>query len=325
MTVQTRYALVGASGVLALGLGGGLFAYPQGALPTAAAQSRPEEFRYVPAAANIVAFANVRDVMSSDFRQRMLEFVTDGTGQQEFQERTGIDLEEDIDEVVACFVPRGSEDPQGLVVLSGRVNVAQLEALAREHGGTVSEYQGRRMLTTTEGNNALAMAFVEPGVVALGSDPLVREAIDLQSTGNDVTSNERLMGLLSNIETGSNVWAIGRLDEPGATDWLPDQIETQIPQVAAFAVGGRVNGGLSGTVVVEARDAAAGQNLRDIIQGFLALARMQTSSRPELATLLDSFQLSAVGTNVSLSFALPTELIEQLLSSLSSAAADTPR
>ena len=328
MTVQTRYALVGASGVLALGLAGGLVAYLQGGLPIASAQTRPDAFRYVPAAANVVAFANVRDVMYSDFRQQMREFVPDGAGQAEFQERTGINLEDDIDTVVACLVPRGSEDPQGLVVLNGRFDVARLEALAREHGGTVSEYQGRRMLTTTQGDDTLAMAFVEPGVVALGSDALVREAIDLPSTGNDVTSNTRLMGLLSNIDAGSNAWAIGRLDGPGATDWLPDEVETQIPQVAAFAVGGRVNGGLSGTVMAEARDEAAGQNLRDIIQGFLALARMQTSSRPELASLLDSFQLSAVGTNVSLSFALPTEFIVQLLSGLANAAgadAETPQ
>ena len=323
MTVQTRYALVGASGLLALGLVGGLVAYLQGGLQTASAQSRPDQFRYVPAAAHIVAFANVRDVMRSDFRQRILEFVVDGTGQREFQERTGIDLEEDIDEVVACLVPRGSEDSEGLVVLSGRFDVPRLEALAREHGGTVSEYEGRRLVTTTLGDDTLAMAFVESGVVALGSELLVREAINRPSTGNDVTSNGRLMGLLSNIETGSNAWAIGRLDEPGATNWLPDQVEAQ---VAAFAIGGRVNGGLSGTVVAEARDGAAGQNLHDIIQGLLAIARMQAGSRPELARLLDTFQLSAVGTNVSLSFALPTEFIEQLLSGLSSAGADaTPR
>ena len=328
MTVQTRYALVGASGVLALGLAGGLVAYLQSGLPTASAQGRPAEFRYVPAAANIVAFANVRDVMYSDFRQRMREFVPEGDGQREFQERTGIDLEQDIDEVVACLVPRGSDDPEGLVVLTGRFDVARLEALARVHGGTVSEYQGRRMLTTTVGDSSLAMAFVEPGVVALGSDALVREAIDLPSTGNDVTSNDRLMGLLNNIETESNAWAIGRLDEPGVVDWLPGEVGSQIPQVATFAVGGRVNGGLSGTIMAETRDEAAGQNLRDIIQGFLALARMQTNSRPDLAQLLDSFQLTAVGTNVSLTFSLPTDFIVELLRGLSSAgsdADDTPR
>ena len=84
-------------------------------------------------------------------------------------------------------------------------------------------------------------------------------------------------------------------------------------QVAAFAAGARVNGGVSGTLTAEARDEETGRNLRDLLQGFLALARLQVGSRPELRGLLDSIQLTAAGTNVTLTFDLPSDAVLELL------------
>ena len=43
---------------------------------------------------------------------------------------------------------------------------------------------------------------------------------------------------------------------------------------------------------------------------FIALARMQTASRPELRSLLDSIQLTGTGTTVTLAFDLPAEILE---------------
>ena len=89
MTARTRYVFLGAGGVLAAGLVGGLVAYLEGGLPAAAAQSRPEQFRYVPADAHLVAFANVGAVMASDLRGRSQERHPNG-GEPEFESRTGI-------------------------------------------------------------------------------------------------------------------------------------------------------------------------------------------------------------------------------------------
>ena len=121
------------------------------------------------------------------------------------------------------------------------------------------------------------------------------------------------MGLLRHVERGSTAWTIGRLDDPRGGGWLPDEVEAQVSQVAAFAAGARVNGGVSGTLTAEARDEETGRNLRDLLQGFLALARLQVGSRPELRGLLDSIQLTAAGTNVTLAFDLPSDAVLELL------------
>ena len=318
MTRQTSYFMFGAAGVLVLGLCVGLVAYYGGGLPTLTASvAGPEELQYIPADATVVAYADIRDVMLSDFRQRVRDLEPDRDAQREFEQRTGINLEDDIDYVVSSVNPRsGQDEPGGVVFLRGRFNQVQLEALAREQGGTVEEYRGTRVWFSQrrdQGEPAPAGAFLEPGLVALGDEASVHQAIDLQSGGLNVTANDELMALLGRIESGSNAWAVGRFDEPTMQALLPDQVVSQIPGLTQFSAGVRINGGISGTLTADARDDEAGQNLRDVLTGFLALARMAAGSRPELQPLLDSFQLSGVGTTVTMSLWLPSEVIELLL------------
>lgn len=322
MTTRTRYVLLGGAGVMAVGLAGGLAAWVSSSLPSLVlAQERPDELRYVPPEATMISFADVRQVMDSDLRRRLREIQPELDGQREFQERTGIDIERDIEYVVGGIVPDGSNDTRGVAILSGRFDVERLEALALEHGGTATDYRGRRLITIA--GEPVAMAFLDSGVIAIGSESVVRRTIDLPSSGGGVDANDALMGLLSHVDSGSTAWTIGRLDEAAGGEWLPDQVESQVSQVAAFAVGVQVNGGVSGTLTAVARDEETGRNLRDLLQGFLALARLQVGSRPELRGLLDSIRLAAAGTNVTLAFDLPSDAVLELLPDRSGADAAT--
>ena len=313
MTTRTCCVCLGAGGILAAGIVGGLAAYLQGGLPAAAAQGRPDHFRYVPADAHVIAFADVRAVMTSDLRERIRDRQPEDEA-PEFESRTGIRVARDIDQMVASLAPSAADDAGLLMVLSGRFDQQRLESLAVEHGGTVSEYAGHTLVSTTLGDNRLAMAFVEPGVLALGSEALVLGAIDLVDGGDDVTSNDRLMTLLATVDPSSNAWAIGELDRPGAGGWMPEGLDARALRVDAFSVAGRVNGGIRLTVRAETPDETASQNLRDILQGFLALARMQADTQPEVAGLLDSVRLRAAPGEpvVSLSMTLPTATVEWL-------------
>ena len=311
MTTRTRYVLLGGAGVVAVGLAGGLAAWLSSLPPRVLAQERPDELRYVPPEATILSFANVREVMDSDLRRRLREIQPVLDGQREFQERTGIDIERDIEYVVGGMVPDASDDTSGIAILAGSFDAERLEVLALDHGGAASDYRGRRLITIA--GESVAMAVLEAGVIAIGSEPLVKRTIDLPFTGGGVDSNDSLMGLLRYVDSGSTAWTIGRLDDPHGGEWLPDQVETQVSQVAAFAVGARVNGGVSGALTAEARDEETGRNLRDLLQGFLALARLQVGSRPELRGLLDSIRLTTAGTNVTLAFDLPSDAVLELL------------
>lgn len=310
MTKPTRYVVVGGFAVLALGLVAAGVAYVEGRLPAfARAQGVPAELRYFPANATMLAFADVHGVMASELSQRLREVSPKADSEREFESRTGIDIEEDIDKIIACLVP-GTEDLEGLMIATGRFESQRLEALAREHGGVIEDYLGVRLVTHPTGHREVAMAFLEPGVVALGSTASVRRAIDTPDVG-DVTSNERLMGLMREVQSGSNAWLIARMDDPVSLAWLPEAFRSQVPSMEVFALDGRVtdSGGVSGQITAEARDEQAGQDLGDVVQGFLALVRMQGDLQPGFAGMLDGLQLTRVGRRVTLRFDLSPDTL----------------
>ena len=84
MTARTRNFVIASLTVLTVGLGTGLLAYFVG-LPTGAftRQAGPDELRFVPHDAVVVAFANVQEVMQSDVRQRLRRVLpSEGEGQR---------------------------------------------------------------------------------------------------------------------------------------------------------------------------------------------------------------------------------------------------
>jgi hypothetical protein len=323
MTKRTRYFLVGSAAVLVLGLCTGLVAYYGGALPSlSAARSGPTELTYVPANASIVAYANVKEVMASQFRERVRQMMPEqDRGRDDFQRETGIDIEHDIDHVVACVLAKEGEDG-GLVVARGRFNTARLETLGREHGGQVEEYKGKRLILTSRlkgdegtvelGGKRGGMAFMDEGLVAIGDEVSIKSAIEAEASGQSVTANKEMMKLVAEIETGANAWAVGRLDTLANRAKLPAEISKQIPALKWFAATGRIDGGISGSLRAEARDEESAKNLRDVITGFFALARMQGGSDPTVQAALQALQLSGTGTTVTVSFTVPVEVFEAL-------------
>lgn len=327
MTKKTRYVMAGSAAVLAAGLCTGLVAYYAGGFQPVSASAVSNELRYVPADATVVAYADVRAIMDSELRARLKQAMPmQEQGQQEFQQQTGIDIERDIDYVVASMSqPTVPAAEGGLVVARGRFNDTQLEGLAREHGGTVEDYKGKRLVvaptnqmvheptgtvTMPSQHKNLVLAFLEPGLIAFGDATAVKSAIDAQLTSHSITSNDEMMRLVGDIGATNNAWAVGRFDVIASQAKLPEQISRQIPAVKWFAVAGHVNGGLSGTLRAEARDDQAAENLRDVVRGFLALARLQTQTDPRTAGLVDSLQMSGSGKTVSLSFSVPAEILQ---------------
>jgi hypothetical protein len=312
MTKKTRLFLLVAAGVLVVGLGTGLIASYMGlsALALGGADG-PDELQYVPADAALLAYANVRDVMNSELRQKVRQMRPADERKDDFEEKTGIDVETDIDEVVACL-SAAAEHERALVIARGRFNEVRIEGLIREHGGEVVTYKRTRLLTHSgEKGREVALAFLEPGLIAFGSAPAVRQAIDRKAAGPNITSNNEVMGLVRDIDDG-NAWAVGRFDTIAKSARLPREVAGQLPPINWFAATGHVNGGVRGLLRAEARDEVAAQNLRDVLRGFMALGRLQSNARPELTTMMDSLELGGQGKTVSLAFSVPSEVIDML-------------
>jgi hypothetical protein len=310
MIARTRYFVIASLLILTIGVGTGLLAYYVG-VPGGLLVDRdgPDELQYVPRDATVVAYAEVREIMISDVRQKIRRVAPVGeNGQAEFQDKTGINIESDVDRVVASLRTLPDGMTAGLVLARGRFSEVKIEALMREHGAQVEEYNGKRVIENhdvpQQAGDTLALTFLEPGLVAVGSGRAVRSAIDLQTNGENVTKNAELMDLMRSLDRG-NAWVIGRLDALRTDGRLPEQIASQLPAITWFSVSSQVDSDVRGTVRADTRDDEAANNLRDVVRGFLALAKLQAGSKPELQTLVQSLELGGAGKTVALSFSIP--------------------
>ena len=227
-----------------------------------------------------------------------------------------------------------------MVLARGRFDEVKIEALMREHGARVETYNGKRLVVADHRTSsphrtadtirtrptrtprretpptALRCRSWSPASSPSAAPPLIRSAIDLHHAGNNpqkglesVTGNEELMNLVRSIDDG-NAWAVGRFDALGSHARLPEAVSSQIPAITWVSVSGHVNGGIRGVVRAEARDDEAANNLRDVVRGFLALAKLQTGAKPELQLMMQSLELSGTGKTVALSFAVPAEVFD---------------
>jgi hypothetical protein len=319
MTSRTRYFVVGSLLTLAVLLGVGLVAYSTGFTTSALTrQGGPDELQFVPANAALVAYADVHDIMLSDLRQKVRSALPmKEDGQLELQNQTGINIETDVDRVVVAVMSTGEQarslHGSAMVIARGRFDQVKIETLMREHGAHVEDYKGSRLVVgdSPDGKTQVSLAFLEPGLVVLGSSPLIRGAVDLKSGGASIATNDEMMGLIRDLDSG-NAWAAGRFDALTSHANLPDGVAQKLPSISLFSASAHIDSGIRGTIRAESRDEEAANSLRDVVRGFLALARLQTSARPEFASVIESLQLGGVGRTVSLSFDLPASTLDSL-------------
>jgi len=158
--------------------------------------------------------------------------------------------------------------------------------------------------------HSIVLAFLEPGLVGIGSEAAIKSAIDAQLTAHSITSNNEMMELIADIDAGNNAWAVGRFDAIASQAHLPAEIASKLPAVKTFAVMTHIDGGLNGMLRAETRDDESANNLRQVVQGLLALGKM--SNDPKAMALLNSLQLSGSGKTVALSFSVPSELFDMI-------------
>jgi hypothetical protein len=335
MTSKTRYFVIVSLLVIVVGLGTGLVAYRAG-FPAAAFFSggTPEELRYMPSSASVVAYVEVREIMASELRQRLHETMASraqDNGRQEFQELTGINYETDIERIIACFdAGQGTSNNSGLILARGIFDPVKIGALMQEHGAQVHDYKGKQLIIADEKfghdfdfngvpstkrpteNSSFALTFMETGLVAFGGTSLVQHAIDLHTGGgSSAATNEELVAHLSGLQR-SNAWVVGRMDLLRDRAKLPEFVANQIPPITWFSIQGHVDGGLQAVVTAEARDDESANMLRDVVRGFLALAKLQTSSKPEFQRFAQSLQIGGKGNTVSLALDVPAQVFNAL-------------
>jgi hypothetical protein len=324
MTRKTRYFFMGSAGALLLGIGAGLFAYRTYHHPAAGTRGLPAELRFVPADAELVAYADVHSIMGSDMRKE-LERIAMGQrhGQQQTHEFAGIDVEKNINHVVAYAEAAGGDPApsHGLVLAQGTFDQASVEQFIRNHGGSVEDYHGQHLLVRkVQPDSAhpeeLAVGFVRPDLIAVGGAELVKRALDASTASGggasaDVTANADLTRLMQDASSGS-AWVAGQFDAVSRGMKLPPNVRQQMPPLRLVSASAHIDGGLRATIKAETADKAAADQLRDVVRGAISLVRLQAGSKPELQVTLKSIEMGGTGTTVQLSFALTPDALRAI-------------
>jgi hypothetical protein len=322
MTKKTRYFVLIACAVLVFGLAGGLVAYLAYNRAALVGAGLPHEMRYVPADAAMVAFADVQAVMNSDLRRALVPNIDpeSSKGRQMMNDFAGIDVEKQVNHVLAYVEQYAPPDPQAqakpempraLVLVQGTFETARIEAFVRERAGTMDEYKGRKILVRQEDGHELAVGLVGSDLIAIGQADLVRRLIDMsQGSGvaKNMTANPEMMNLIRD-NAGSTAWVVGQFDEIKRRMRLPSGVAGQVPPIRLVSVKADINGGVKAAIRAEAGDEAAADQLRDVVRGFISLARLQTGGKQELESVLKSIELSGSDTTVRLSFAVSPETL----------------
>jgi len=327
MTKKTRVFLFGAVGVLLVGLAGGLIAYLAYNRGAASPSGLPPEVRYVPSNAEVVAFADVHAVMNSELRKELMPSIEARSrkGRQMMNDFAGVDLEKQVNRVVAYVEPYTPADPQAqdrpefpraLMLVQGTFEGARIEQSIRDRGGEMQEYNGRKIFVHREHQEEVAVGLVGPDLFAIGQADLVRRAVDRARDGSgaaqDITTNAEMMNLIRDA-AGSTAWVVGQFDAVRRRMRLPDNVSSQVPPVRLVSVKATVNGGMKATIRAETGDKAAADQLRDVVRGFVSLARLQGGSgAPQFESTLKSIELSGTDTTVQMSFAIAPDTLRML-------------
>ena len=156
------------------------------------------------------------------------------------------------------------------------------------------------------------MAFLEPGLVALGSPEAIRRAIDTAESQDSVVSNASLMEAVNKVQNDGDAWIVGSPDVVAKSDQLPGMVRNQMASVQWFAFTAGVDDAVTCRLRAEARDAESGEQMRSAINSALAVARMLSGKDARMDSLLNSIQTSGSGDALDVSFTVPAEVIDRL-------------
>lgn len=323
MIQKSRYFLIAAAAVLILGVGGGLIAYLAYKRAASLPAGIPAEVRYVPADAALVAYADVRAVMSSELRRELVPTIETGSrkGRQMMSDFAGIDVEKQVDHVLAYVdasdaqAPDASQGPRAVMLVQGTFEQARIEQFIRDREGTVENYHGHSISVHQKGQEEMAVGFVRPDLLAVGQASLVRRVLDLSNDTSgktqDLTANTELMSLIRDA-SGSTAWAVGHFDAMSRGMKLPTSVSRQVPPLRLVSAKADVNGGVKATIRADTADQPAAEQLREVVRAFVALARLHGGGKPELEGALKSIQLSGTDKTVQMTFAISSQTMRAL-------------
>lgn len=282
----------------------------------------PPEALALPGDASFVMGLDVKRLVASPFYRRQ----GGGNAQarldafKELQEKTGLDPERDVDAIVFSGAQGGGARGGAAVVLGSFEEAKLKQAIERKPGVTAAKHEGLAVYSFGEGDAARSLAILGRRALILGQDQAVRATLENRRSGAaGLSSNAALVALLKRVKPGATFWMVG---DQSVLQNLPKTVPApgaggsggslSLPALKQLVVSGDVEPQLAFDVTGDTVDEAGAKGLADMLRGFIAIASMQASQRPELAGLASAFNVTQTGAQVTVTVRIPPELLDAL-------------
>jgi len=300
----------------------------------------------LPAEANVVGGFDVRRLLDSPLYAKFLADKEDELPAEvrEFQERTGVNPQTDIDQIVAAGWKKESGKGTGAVVALGRFDVAKISAFieAEAEGVTWKKVAGSTMYLINEepeeseepkegeehsegeegeehkeASGPGALSFLGDGAIVFGAPSAVESTLTnfAAGGGHGLEANAELIGRVGALRPDAALWVVGDATALSAAPQAvpgPGGGGMKIPPLKSLSLTGDFDPAVAIELVGEAADLEAATQLADMLRGLVAFASMQASQKPELKDLATAISVTTEELLVRVSARFPYELIESL-------------
>jgi hypothetical protein len=237
----------------------------------------------------------------------------------EFVARTGFDPQRDVAGVLAGAWKEGTEG-RFVAVVTARYSPSAVAAFLKEKGAAAEQYRGFELLMPGEAHDAdrPALAMLDSGVLLVGTETAVRQAIDRKlDHGDSVLMNQALLARVQQIGIENQVWAV----TSAASSLLPPQPPSANQPNLARVLAGLQASTFAMNAAADIRLVAQGncaseddaRLLADAARGMLAMMRLVApANHPEALEALNSFQVEQQAAQVKVTAQIPEQLLDQL-------------
>jgi hypothetical protein len=284
-------AVVGVLGLIGLGLalmmGGG---------------GSPDAIRYMPADAQVIASVDVGGLLDSGLYQR---FANEDSPMGDFREgmmrETGL-APEDVRRILV-----GGSGPQNMVGVAELNKAMDIAAFVKKQAdkGAREEKVGE---ATIHVNGREAFHFPNDGsTLVFGSASKLREILNPQRTAGLSAKMDELVG---DLDFGRTV-AVAFVITPGSGLTAEMPMAPGMDQVEALTVNADVGSDVRVDATVHCKDSETATNLKEMVDGLLAMAKQSEDVPSEVRELMDSLSISVSGSRIRASVTISEGLIDQ--------------
>jgi hypothetical protein len=244
---------------------------------------------------------------------------------QKFIQQTGFDPRRDLWEILAATA--GAGDQQTVLVLGkGRFNPAAIVTAAQANGAQVTPHKnGIQLITHLKDNSATgALAFLPDGSTAImGTLSAVTDAIDRYASAKSTVLPQAVSDQVAALSSKNDAWFLstvpvseffaGKVADPNLGSALSGNLLQAVLQASGGMKFSRTGVQINGQAL--ARSQKDAEALRDVVKFLAGLVQLNKDQDPhaqQIASLLDTMQVTAQDSTMQLSLSIPEAIMEQL-------------